>query len=105
MTVDSAGYPARLEIDYPSELDRLTTFFRLIWAIPILAVYSIITATTRDTVKLVDEAGRTVETVHFFSRIFLTRTLPQASDKPGFARPRVRRARNARPDSVFLCSS
>ena len=33
------GYPARLEIDYPEEgLSRLTTFFRAIWIIPILAV-------------------------------------------------------------------
>lgn len=30
-----AGYAARLEVDYPEELDRLTTFFRLIWIIPI----------------------------------------------------------------------
>ena len=33
------GYPARLEIDYPEEgLSRLTTFFRAIWIVPILAV-------------------------------------------------------------------
>ena len=30
------SYPARLDIDYPEKLDRLTTFFRFIWAIPIL---------------------------------------------------------------------
>jgi hypothetical protein len=32
-------YAARLAIDYPTaELDRLTTFFRLIWAIPIAII-------------------------------------------------------------------
>ena len=35
MAIQPAGYAARLEIDYPEELDRLTTFFRLIWIIPI----------------------------------------------------------------------
>ena len=41
----SAGqpaYPARLAIDYPETLDRFTTFFRLIWAIPILIVQSLL---------------------------------------------------------------
>lgn len=31
----STEYPARLEIDYPESLDRMTTFFRIIWLIPI----------------------------------------------------------------------
>ena len=31
-------YPARLQIAYPERLDRLTTFLRLIWAIPILVI-------------------------------------------------------------------
>ena len=38
------AYPARLEIDYPEEgLSRLTTFFRAIWVIPILAVLTALT--------------------------------------------------------------
>ena len=32
------SYAARLDIDYPDKLDRLTTFFRLIWAIPIVII-------------------------------------------------------------------
>jgi len=35
MVTQSESYPARLDIDYPEKLDRLTTFFRLIWVIPI----------------------------------------------------------------------
>jgi Domain of unknown function (DUF4389) len=34
----SAPYAVRLEIDYPERLDRFTTFFRLLWVIPIAIV-------------------------------------------------------------------
>ena len=37
-----AEYPARLEIDYPEKLDRLTTFFRIIWIIPIAIILGLI---------------------------------------------------------------
>ena len=40
--INSAEYPARLEIDYPEKLDRLTTFFRLIWIIPIAIILGLI---------------------------------------------------------------
>jgi len=43
-------YAARLEIDYPERLDRLTTFFRLIWIIPIAIILSLLTATGNETV-------------------------------------------------------
>jgi hypothetical protein len=36
----SESYAARLDIDYPEELDRFTTFLRLIWIIPVLIVLS-----------------------------------------------------------------
>lgn len=39
---DQAEYPARLEIDFPETLDRFTTFFRLIWIIPILIILGLI---------------------------------------------------------------
>jgi hypothetical protein len=38
-------YAARLTIDYPERLDRVTTFFRLIWVIPIAIVLGVITGT------------------------------------------------------------
>lgn len=34
----SESYPARLEIDYPEQLNRLTTLLRVIWVLPILIV-------------------------------------------------------------------
>ena len=38
MVTPSEPYAARLEIDYPEQLDRFTTFFRLIWIIPIFII-------------------------------------------------------------------
>lgn len=44
-TADTAArdYPARLDIDYPETLDRLSTAFRLIWIIPILVILTLLT--------------------------------------------------------------
>jgi hypothetical protein len=52
------SYAARLDIDYPEKLDRLTTFFRLIWAIPILIILGLLTATGNETV--ITETGEQV---------------------------------------------
>lgn len=54
--VDPTGYAARLEIDYPERLDRLTTFFRLIWAIPILIVLALVSGPGGS--QYVDQAGK-----------------------------------------------
>jgi hypothetical protein len=43
-------YAARLQIDYPEKLDRFTTFFRLIWVIPIAVVLGAITASGNQTI-------------------------------------------------------
>lgn len=44
---DHSDFPANLEIDYPDRgLDRLTTFFRLFAAIPIVVVLGLVTAMT-----------------------------------------------------------
>jgi hypothetical protein len=45
-----APYAARLDIDYPEKLDRVTTLFRLIWIIPIAVILSLLTATGNETV-------------------------------------------------------
>ena len=42
MTVAHGSYAARLDIDYPEQLDRLTTLFRLIWIIPIAIIQSLL---------------------------------------------------------------
>lgn len=57
---DATDFPARLEIDYPDQpLDRLSTFFRLIWAIPILVILGLLSGS--GTVHYVNEAGRAVQ--------------------------------------------
>ena len=56
-------YPARLEIDYPERLDRLSTFFRIIAVIPIAIVFSLISATSNSTVTVITETGEVVSRV------------------------------------------
>jgi len=61
---DYADYAARLEIDYPEKLDRLTTFFRLLWIIPIAVIFGLISGageTVTNTVVL-NQAGEIVKT-------------------------------------------
>jgi hypothetical protein len=55
METTPAPYAARLNVDYPERLDRLTTFFRIIWVIPIAIILSLLTATGNETV--VTESG------------------------------------------------
>jgi hypothetical protein len=60
MATESESYPARLDIDYPEKLDRLTTFFRLIWVIPIAIIWSLLSATSSSTVIVVTRTGEVV---------------------------------------------
>ncbi|MBA3369648.1 MAG: DUF4389 domain-containing protein [Geodermatophilaceae bacterium] len=60
MTAPSMPYPARLNIDYPEKLDRLSTFFRLIWAMPIVIALTLLTAAGGETV--VAETGEGIRT-------------------------------------------
>ena len=45
LTAPSQPYAARLEVDYPDRLNRLTTLLRIVWVIPILVVFSLVNAT------------------------------------------------------------
>ena len=58
MVADSEGYAARLSIDYPDRLDRLTTLLRVICIIPISVVLVLLTGSGRGT--YVTEAGERV---------------------------------------------
>jgi len=53
-------YPANLEIDYPEKLDRLTTFFRIVWIIPILIIVTLLTGAGGESFVSVSESGKEV---------------------------------------------
>jgi hypothetical protein len=57
-TTGTNPYAAQLEIDYPGEMSRLTTFFRLLWAIPILIILTLVTGP--GTSAVVTKAGETI---------------------------------------------
>lgn len=56
MAVPEGIYPATLNIDYPQKLDRFTTFARILWSLPILAVLGLLTSSGGD--KFMHETGR-----------------------------------------------
>lgn len=53
MVLQSESYAARLDIDYPERLDRVTSAFRLIWIIPISVVLAALSASSSETVRTV----------------------------------------------------
>jgi hypothetical protein len=56
----ATSYPARLEVDYPEEHNRLTTLFRVFLVIPIAIVFSALTAGATRTVYT--HGGKAVST-------------------------------------------
>ena len=58
--IEYPDYAARLDIDYPQQLDRLTTFFRPIWIIPIAIILGLITGAGQNTTLVLNEAGEVV---------------------------------------------
>jgi len=58
MTQAATEYAARLEVDYPQWLDRLTTLFRIILALPIVFIAALLSASGSETFK--DASGETV---------------------------------------------
>jgi hypothetical protein len=56
------SYAARLEIDYPDQLDRVRTAFRLIWIIPISIVLAALTDASSGTVTTVSDDVATTTT-------------------------------------------
>ena len=51
MTQQSPAYAARLDVDYPESLDRTSTLFRIIWALPILVIAALLSASASETVE------------------------------------------------------
>ncbi len=56
---DGSGYAVRFDVDYPGEMDRMTTFFRLIWVIPIAVVLGLLANTGG--FHYVDATGKAAE--------------------------------------------
>jgi hypothetical protein len=63
MTEKTGLYAARLNVDYPEKLDRLTTAFRFLWIIPIAIVLSVLSATAVSTSTVVTASGEVVAQV------------------------------------------
>ncbi len=59
-TNSTQSYPARLDIDYPESLNRVTTAFRIVVIIPIAILANIVSATAVSTVTVVTESGQIV---------------------------------------------
>ena len=57
MTTQTQQYAARLDIDYPEKLDRVTTAFRLIWIVPIAIVAMVLSSTAASTTTVITETG------------------------------------------------
>lgn len=58
MKPEEVKYAARFDVDYQEQLDRFTTFFRILWIIPILIVLTILTSSGSG--MFMHEAGRHV---------------------------------------------
>jgi hypothetical protein len=63
MDTKSEVYAARLNVDYPERLDRVTTAFRLFWVIPIAIVLTLLSSQATSTVTVVTTTGRIVSEV------------------------------------------
>lgn len=59
MADESVRYAARLEVDYPDQLNRLTSFLRAIWIIPIGVIAGLVS--TAGSVVTMNEAGQILE--------------------------------------------
>ncbi len=68
-------YPARLQIDYPEQLDRVTTAFRIVLIIPIAIVLSILTNSSSDTFQTDDGEWVTTTGTSIIGALFMATLL------------------------------
>jgi hypothetical protein len=54
-------YPARLEIEYPQDHNRMTTFFRVFMVIPIGIVLALLTTGVTQTQTVYDKSGEVIQ--------------------------------------------
>jgi hypothetical protein len=57
LAIHPARYPARLDVDYPQKLDRLTTFFRPILVIPIGIILILLPASSGISIQIGETLG------------------------------------------------
>ena len=60
MVAPQPTYPARLDIDYPDRLDRVSTLFRIFYMIPIAIVLSLVSAAATST-TVIYKSGEVIE--------------------------------------------
>ncbi len=68
-------YPARLQIDYPETLNRVTTAFRIVLIIPIAIVLSILTNSSTSTFQTENGAWVTTSGASILGALFFTTLL------------------------------
>ena len=75
MSAKNKTYAATLDIDYPKKLDRLTSFFRVFMALPIVIVVSVLTGSGNEQVFADAEKTITTNTGGIVSGLFLATVL------------------------------
>jgi hypothetical protein len=63
MTVPTQPYAARLDVDYPKTVDRVSTGFRIFWIIPIGIVLGALSAAATSTITEITDTGQVVTQV------------------------------------------
>ena len=85
MVTAADSYPARLEVDYPEKLDRFTTFFRVVWVIPIMIVLVVLSASVNETI-VSEELESPFEVTHMGTELEITLIYPfQTAGEPFIA--------------------
>ena len=63
MSTQTEQHTARLDIDYPAQLDRVTTAFRLFRILPIAIVAIVLSSTATSTTTVITDTGEVISQV------------------------------------------